>query len=97
MDVASKGAQGELQVRGPSSMIGYLNNPLATAESMDDGWIRTGDKGFIQDQKLYLTGRIKVGNLTRQKKVASLAADICRNLSKYVAGRSRQPRLKRPF
>ncbi|WP_397219640.1 hypothetical protein [Nocardioides sp. AE5] len=34
---------GELQVRGPGVFAGYLGDPAATARSMDEGWLRTGD------------------------------------------------------
>lgn len=37
------GEPGELQVRGPSIMIGYWENPAATREALVDGWYRTGD------------------------------------------------------
>ena len=97
MEMMKGGTQGELQVRGKSSMIGYLDNPTATAESLDDGWIKTGDKGFIEDQKLYITGRIKVGDMTRQENMKNVVADCHRNLSKCVAGRFRQPNSKPRF
>lgn len=41
------GTDGELWVRGPTTMVGYLNDPLSTAETLVDGWIRTGDIAVI--------------------------------------------------
>ncbi|MHC4695604.1 MAG: AMP-binding protein, partial [Planctomycetota bacterium] len=49
---------GEVWVRGPSVMSGYLNNHSATREILVDGWLRTGDLGRLDaDEYLYLTGR----------------------------------------
>ena len=50
---------GEVRVRTPSLMMGYLDDPEATAEVLVDGWHRTGDLGFLYDGELYLTGRLK--------------------------------------
>ena len=52
---------GEVQVKGDNVMLGYYNNPEANADVFTaDGWFRTGDVGYLDNDKyLYLTGRIK--------------------------------------
>ncbi|MBP0595032.1 AMP-binding protein [Paraburkholderia sp. LEh10] len=54
------GHVGEVLVRGPTVMQGYWNNPLATAVTLRNGWLHTGDVGF-QDERgqLTLKDRIK--------------------------------------
>lgn len=51
--------EGEIQVRGPSLMQGYFENPVATAEAIQNGWLRTGDLGYVASGELYVTGRSK--------------------------------------
>lgn len=54
------GETGEIAVRGPSVMKGYLNDDVETRRVMVDGWFRTGDEGHItEDNQLFMTGRIK--------------------------------------
>jgi fatty-acyl-CoA synthase len=50
---------GEVTVRGPSVARGYFRNPEATAETWRDGWLRTGDLGYLADGELYICGRSK--------------------------------------
>ncbi|KAI0672315.1 acetyl-CoA synthetase-like protein [Trametes maxima] len=51
---------GQLVVTGPSMAIGYLDNPEATEETFKDGWVYTGDEGFINEKKeLFIIDRIK--------------------------------------
>ena len=52
-----EGQIGRLWARGPSLMDGYLNQPEATASALVDGWLDTGDVGFVHGGELYLTGR----------------------------------------
>lgn len=50
---------GEIQVRGPSLMQSYFNDPTATRDAIDDGWLRSGDLGYLAGGSLHVTGRIK--------------------------------------
>ncbi|MER7047436.1 4-coumarate--CoA ligase family protein [Streptomyces jumonjinensis] len=55
------GEKGEMAIRGPQVMKGYLGRPEATAEMIDaDGWLRTGDVGRVdEDGWLYVVDRVK--------------------------------------
>lgn len=54
------GEVGEIAIRGPGVMLGYWNRPDATAEAIHDGWMHTGDGGYLDtDGYLYLADRIK--------------------------------------
>jgi fatty-acyl-CoA synthase len=54
------GETGEIQVRGDFIMLGYWENPRATAEAIQDGWLKTGDLGVQgSDGHVKLVGRLK--------------------------------------
>jgi acyl-CoA synthetase (AMP-forming)/AMP-acid ligase II len=57
--VLPPGRVGRVWICGPSLMDGYLNAPEATARALRDGWLDTGDLGFLRGGELYLTGRAK--------------------------------------
>ncbi|MFD6281781.1 beta-ketoacyl synthase N-terminal-like domain-containing protein, partial [Streptomyces sp. NPDC060209] len=57
---ATEGEEGEVWVRGPSVMLGYHNQPEATAEALRDGWYHTGDLARRDGSGYFtITGRIK--------------------------------------
>ncbi len=53
------GHVGQVWVTGPSLMKGYLACPEATARVLQNGWLDTGDLGFVLDGELFITGRAK--------------------------------------
>ena len=78
---------GELQLKGPSVMKGYHNQPELTAQTIDeDGWLHTGDIAkFDKDGHIYITGRIKnMIVLSGGKKVFPEEVEAVLEKSKYI-------------
>ena len=54
------GERGEICVKGENVMAGYWKNPKSTADTIVDGWLHTGDMGYMRDKDfLYVVGRFK--------------------------------------
>jgi 1-acyl-sn-glycerol-3-phosphate acyltransferase len=51
--------EGRVEFRGPSASRGYHRNPAATRGLVRDGWLDTGDLGYLADGELFPTGRVK--------------------------------------
>jgi 1-acyl-sn-glycerol-3-phosphate acyltransferase len=51
--------EGRLEFRGPSATSGYFRNPVKTGELFHDGWLDTGDRAYLANGDLFITGRIK--------------------------------------
>jgi fatty-acyl-CoA synthase len=57
---AAERVEGHVHFRGPSTTAGYYKNPEATRElALSDGWLESGDLGYVADGELYITGRAK--------------------------------------
>lgn len=52
-------AEGRVEFRGPSVTGGYFRNADATRAAMHDGWMDSGDLGYLADGELFITGRVK--------------------------------------
>lgn len=54
------GSKGEICIKGENVMAGYWKNPKSTAETVVDGWLHTGDMGYmLNEEMLYVVGRFK--------------------------------------
>lgn len=77
---------GEIKVKGPITMLGYYNNPEATQAVLRDGWLYTGDNGYI-DKKgfIYISGRKKNVIVTKNgKNIFPEDVELYLNKSEYI-------------
>ena len=73
--------EGRVQFRGPSVTAGYFRNPAATAEVLHQGWMDSGDLGYLAGGELYVTGRrkdiiIKAGRNLYPQEVEELVGGV---------------------
>ena len=74
--ILERGQIGEIVIRGKNVTKGYLSNPKANNDSFIEGWFRTGDQGFFDEEDfLQLTGRIKEIINKGGEKIAPLEID----------------------
>lgn len=60
MQELPRGDVGQIAVKGPTTMLGYWNKPEVTAETIRDGWLLTGDAGYMdEDGFIFLMDRVK--------------------------------------
>lgn len=70
------GERGEIALKGADVMSGYQDNPQANASAFVNGWLRTGDEGYLDDDGyLFITGRIKEMINRGGEKIAPLEVD----------------------
>lgn len=81
------GEKGEIVIKGENVMLGYWKNPEATAETIRDGWLHTGDMGYMdKDGFLYVLGRFKsllISNDGEKYSPEGIEEGIC-DKSKYL-------------
>ena len=72
------GTFGEIRARGPNRMLGYWNRPDATESAIVDGWMHTGDGGYMDESGfIFLTDRIKDMIITGGENVYSVEVENC--------------------
>ena len=77
---------GEIIAKGDSVMVGYYNNPEETEKTLKDGWLHTGDLGYLDKGFIHITGRSKNVIITANGKNVfpeEIEGYLCR--SKYIS------------
>ncbi len=77
---------GEIKVKGPITMLGYYKNPEATGAVLRDGWLHTGDNGYIdKDGFIHISGRQKNVIVTKNgKNIFPEDVELYLNKSEYI-------------
>lgn len=86
------GEAGEILLRSPSIMTGYWRNPAATAEQLRDGWLHTGDTGYLdEDGCLHYLARTK--DMIKVKGMSVFPAEVLAQFPLTDTGKIRKPEL----
>jgi len=73
-----RGKVGEIKVRGPNRMLGYWNRPAENAAAIKDGWMHTGDGGYMDDDGfIYMVDRIKDMIISGGENIYSVEVENC--------------------
>ena len=74
-DIVGIGESGEILVKGPQVMKGYFKKPQETVNCLQDGWLRTGDLGSV-DEEGYLSIKSRIKNLIKYKGHSVYPAEV---------------------
>ena len=85
---------GEILLAGPSVMRGYYNEPALTAETIRDGWLHTGDLGYLSDGELFVCGRAKDIIIVNGRKYHSAGSRVGGGRASAACGRDGRLRLR---
>jgi long-chain acyl-CoA synthetase len=92
------GEKGEICIKGDNVMAGYWNNPEATAETIKNGWLHTGDMGYLDKQGfLYVLGRFKsllIGNDGEKyspEGIEEAMVELCPSIQQIVLHNNQNP------
>lgn len=80
--VLPKGTVGEILVKGPQAMLGYWNKPKETALVLRDGWVHTGDLGYLDEHDfLFIVDRLKDMIISGGENIYSIEVEnaICKH------------------
>ncbi|KHJ84481.1 hypothetical protein OESDEN_15803 [Oesophagostomum dentatum] len=87
-----RGEIGEVCIRGPTVMRGYLGKPDATSDCIRDGWMHTGDMGYVDDNGyLFIVDRLKELIKVKGFQVSSYVLDFEQTYCWNESCRCRQP------
>jgi acyl carrier protein len=88
--LAGERLEGRLQFQGPSAMAGYYRNKEATEATIKDGWVDSGDLGYMADGEIFISGRkkdliIRGGRKLAPQEIEDIAGEVSGIRKTFVA------------